>query len=429
MTEAYLHYLWQFQHFDARHLHTTTGDALHILATGMPHRNAGADFQQARVRLAGMEWAGAVEIHVRASDWQRHGHQHDAAYENVILHVVWEEDLPLFRPDGTPLPTLALAGRAPAHTLACYERWLAAPPNALPCGEAFRRASALNKRAMLDAALLERLEQKAETFLDLLKNAQSDWEEALWRWLCRSFGFSLNAEPMQQLAETLPLGVIARHRNQPFAIEALLLGTAGLLPLTDPPDDYTRRLQAEYTFLQKKYKLTPLNAHQWKLLRLRPAGFPGVRLAQVAALLHQEPRLSALLLQENNPERLRNRLRVRQSAYWQQHYVLGKRAGGSVPGLGRQSLESLVINTVVVARVAQALYRGQREDISTAVDLLEQLPAEDHLLTRLWADYGLQCRTAADSQGGIGWQQLYCRPRRCLSCKVGLELLRRQEGA
>ena len=281
---------------------------------------------------------------------------------------------------------------------------------------------------MLDAALLERLRHRAEGFLQVLQETGHDWEQTLWRWLCRGFGFSLNAGPMQQLAEGLPLAVVGKHRNQLLALEALLLGTAGLLP-AGPPDDYAHQLQTEYAFLQKKYRLHPLRAHQWKLLRLRPAGFPGVRLAQLAALLHAEPRLSALLLQENDAENLRKRLGVGQSAYWQQHYILGKKAGCRVPGPGRQSLESLMINAVVVPRVAQALHSGQTEGIEKAVALLEKLPAEDHLTTRLWASYGLKLHNAADSQGGLGWQQLYCQARRCLSCKVGVELLKKEESA
>lgn len=249
MTEDFIHYLWQFQQFDATALQTETGDLVQAISPGKAHQDAGPDFQQARIRINALEWAGTVEIHTRSSGWFRHTHETDAAYKNVILHVVWIHDVPVYRTYGTQVPTLRLQNRTDPAWLDRYQT-LVLSQKALACSNQFLTAFELHKRSMLDRTLIQRLSAKAEKVRQLWEHSQSNWEESTWQILARSLGSPLNAEPLEWLARTVPLRLLHKHRNQPFQVEALLFGCSGLIPAI-PQDAYTLQLQKEADFLLK----------------------------------------------------------------------------------------------------------------------------------------------------------------------------------
>ncbi|AIZ63811.1 hypothetical protein PK28_09125 [Hymenobacter sp. DG25B] len=429
MREDFLHYVWQQQYFDKQALRTHTGEEVTVLHPGFHNTDAGPDFLNARLQLGEVEWNGAVEIHLRASDWRRHQHQTDARYDQVILHVVLTDDQPVLRTDGTPIPTVALAGRIPLDMLHTYQQLQAAPPATLPCAPFLPRIPDITRISMVDRALLERMERKAATVQLLHQQLDNDWEATAWHVLAAGFGFRKNTEPLARLAKALPLRVLRRHRHNLLQTEALLFGQAGFLSATenntdDLADEYVQKLVTEYEFLRHKYALenTGLQEHEWNFLRMRPANFPTVRLAQLAALLHARPLLFDALLSAQNVAALEQFFSAKSSAYWHTHYRPGR--AGNVPALGRSSMHLLIINVVVPLRVAYARTVDQAEQVEAALHLLTQLPAEKNHILALYEGLPFTQRTAADSQGLLMLATAYCQPLRCVECAIGSRILR-----
>ncbi|MEZ0539446.1 DUF2851 family protein [Fibrella arboris] len=424
--EAFLYFIWQFQYVANEKLITTTGEPVEVIHPGIRNHNAGPDFLNARLRIAGVEWVGTVEAHVKTSDWLLHFHQHDPAYDNVILHIVWQHDAPVSRPDGSLLPTLELAPYTPGTLLTRYEA-LSRGTDVIPCAGQFRMVKPLRQTAMLDTALMQRLERKADAVKSVYEATNQDWEETTYRLLATYLGSKVNADPMDQLARAVPVKLLQKHRDNLLQLEALLFGTAGLLPEADSQDGgYVATLRREYQFLAVKYALTDrqLPAHIWKWGRLRPAGFPTMRLAQLARLVQENGSLFSTLTGTAHAEALIQSLRITPSLYWQTHYRFGNEANKVSASLGEMTIEALLINTAVPLLAAYAKYKDVPDLLDRAMTLLEQLPAEDNQLTRRWDSIGLSVRNAFDSQGAIELHNEFCLPRRCLSCQIGIALVR-----
>ncbi|SHK80898.1 DUF2851 family protein [Hymenobacter psychrotolerans] len=429
MQEDFLHYVWQHQYFDKAGLHTTGGEQITVLKPGMRNADAGPDFLNARLQLGEVEWNGAVEIHIRASDWHRHHHQHDPKYDQVVLHVVYEADQPVRRLDGSEVPALALAPRLAPELLRTYERLMAVPVLAevLPCVPLLGGVPDITRISMAERALLERVEQKAAVVAELHQQLGQDWEATAYHALAAAFGFQKNSEPLARLAKALPLAIVRRHRHDARQLEALLFGQAGFLAETEETrtDAYLTGLRQEFEFLRHKYSLhgTALAAHEWNFLRMRPANFPPVRLAQLAAVLHARPALFDALLSAADVPTLLRFFQAPVAEYWRGHYRPG--VPGKVPALGKSSMQVLITNVVVPLRVAYARHVGQPELVESAVALLSQLPAEHNSLTDAYAAQGFEHRTAADSQGLLALHRGYCAPRRCMQCAIGSRILQR----
>ena len=430
MPESFLYFIWQYQYFNKTGLTTTDGEVVQVLHTGFRNYDAGPDFTHARLLINEVEWVGTVEMHRRTSDWLSHRHQHDRAYDNVILHVVWQDDRPtsghrVDRINGTPLPTLELS---PLTDVALLDRYYALNDSMdiIPCAGQFRSVSPLRLTSMLDKAMLQRLERKATAVRRMFEQTNGDWEETAYRMLAVNMGFKVNADPMEQLSRAVPLKAILKHRDALHQVEALLFGTAGLLNL-DESDEYIAMLQREYRFLAVKYSLADrqVEAHAWKWGRLRPANFPTLRLAQLARLLTNQGSLFSLFAGTTDTERLLAVLQVQPSAYWQSHYRFGKTTDKAAPALGQTSAENIVVNTVVPLLAAYAHHRGEPAYIDRAISLLEQLPAEKNHLIDKWNTLGLGIRTAFDSQAAIELHNEFCAVKKCLSCQIGAELLKK----
>ncbi|WP_303311355.1 DUF2851 family protein [Hymenobacter sp. BT730] len=429
MREDFLHYVWQQQYFDKQALLTETGEEVTVLRPGFHNKEAGPDFLNARLQLGEVEWNGAVEIHIRASDWHRHQHQTDARYDQVILHVVLIADKPVLRTDGTPIPTLALASRIPQELLHTYQQLQATPPIALPCAPFLSQIPDITRISMVERTLLERMERKADTVQQLHQQLDNDWEATAWHVLAAGFGFRKNSEQLARLAKVLPLRILRRHRGNLLQTEALLFGQAGFLSTSGEQsgileDDYVQTLRREYEFLRHKYTLaeTALQEHEWNFLRMRPANFPTVRLAQLAALLHARPLLFDALLSAQNVAALEQFFSTRSSEYWRTHYRPGR--AGKVPILGYSSIHLLITNVVVPLRVAYARSIGQTEQVEAALHLLTELPAEQNHILAIYDGLPFTHRTAADSQGLLMLSSAYCQPRRCVECAIGSRILR-----
>lgn len=427
MLEDFLHYVWQHQYFDKTNLQTEDGQPITVLRPGQRNPDAGPDFLNARLQLGEVEWNGAVEIHIRASDWFRHQHQTDLKYDQVVLHVVYTADQEVCRTNGSVVPALALSSRVASHLLATYEQLREQPPEAvLPCAPLLSQVSELTRTMMTGRTLMERVEHKADLITALHQQQGQDWEATTWHALAAAFGFQKNAEPMARLAKALPLPVVRRHRHDARQLAALVFGQAGFLEEAEPTDAYLQDLRQEFAFLRHKYNLsgTALAAHDWNFLRLRPANFPTVRLAQLTGLLHARPTLFDALLSARDIRALEQFFATPLPEYWQTHYPPGK--AGRVAVLGRSSVHLLVTNLVVPLRVAYARYLGNLELVEAAISLLGQLPAEQNHILEAYEAAGFRNASAADSQGLLALQRGYCAPRQCVRCAIGGSILRQR---
>ncbi|MFZ2905394.1 MAG: DUF2851 family protein [Cyclobacteriaceae bacterium] len=420
MTESFLHYIWQFQYFEKADLATSAGERLTVFQPGFRNAHAGPDFSEAKIKIDNLEWRGSVEIHINASGWNDHRHGDDQAYENVVLHVVWENDKPIKRTDGTVMPTLELKSRVNPDLWNHYKK-LFTSVESIPCSNHWPKISALVKLSMLEKTVVQRLELKAQGVMDILVKNNNDWEETCYQLLFKNFGFKVNADPMVQLAHSLPFKVLMKH---PAQLEALLFGQAGFLEKAKA-DEYVIELKREYDLLKKKYNLTSkmMNEAQWRFLRLRPGNFPTVRLAQLAALFAHRKNMFSEIIEADSYRRIVDLLDTDQSRYWQQHYRFGKQSKTKVPGIGKSSIDNIVINTVAPLLTAYGKIHDDVLFVERAVEWLQNIPAENNKITRAWAGIGHNVTSAFDSQGLIELYNTYCLKRKCLECAVGSAII------
>jgi hypothetical protein len=425
MSEDFIYFLWQFQYFRNTDLRTVEGESLRIIHPGYRNPDAGPDFTQARLFVGEVEWVGTVEAHVRAADWLLHRHQFDRAYDNVILHIVWDKDpIALKRSDGSAIPTLCLSERADQTLLQRYQTLLAVW-GTIPCAKQVAGVEPLRRTAMFDKALLQRLERKAAGVTALFHSTDQDWEETTYQLLAAAFGFQVNTETFGQLSRQVPLKTLQKHRDNLTQMEAMLFGTAGLLN-DEKPDEYETELQREYRFLAAKYLLTTkkLPSYAWKWAKLRPANFPTLRLEQFATLLTFKNSLFSVLIETADSPTLLRHLQVTPSVYWQTHYRFGKESDKVLATLGRTAAENLIINAIVPLLTAYSHHKDLPEYRERAIALLEQLPAENNRVTRIWQELTIPIRTAFDAQASIELYKNYCQPKKCLSCQIGVRLLK-----
>ncbi len=424
MQESFLHYVWQFQYFDKRELKTTQGDPIEIFYQGIGNGNSGPDFLNAKVRIGTIDWAGNIEIHTKASAWYEHGHHVDAAYGNVVLHVVWNSDKEVFREDGTLMPTLELQGRVDRSLIERYRK-LVENPGTIPCSKTFAEVNDVVKFSMLDKALMQRLEQKAGQILQLAKASTYDWEEVTYQIMGRNFGFKINYDPFFQLVNAVPHKTLLKHSDNLVAMEAILFGQAGFLEF-GLKDEYFKVLQREYKVLSAKYGLTQykLNQAMWRFLRLRPANFPTVRIAQFSALYFNANNLFAKLMEATSEGQLNELFAVDPSAYWHSHYRFGRATVRSISKMGKESVDNLIINSVAPLLVAYGKYSDNQALIDRAVSFLQKVPAEKNKITRIWDTMGCHSKSAFDSQALIELHNNFCAKRKCLSCNIGVEVLK-----
>ncbi len=390
----------------------------------MYNTNAGPDFSDAKIHVGLLDWIGSVEIHIKASEWNQHKHDLDNAYENVILHVVWQEDKKILRRDGSELPTLVLENRVDEGLISQFKK-LVNTSSAIPCKNWFVDVAPITKLSMMERVLLQRLQSKASLVQEFLQKNNGDWEETIYQVLAKNFGFKVNADPFLQLARALPYKVILKHANQLLQVEALLFGQAGML-VTKSKDEYVLELFREFEFLKKKYSLEQgtLDFSQWKFLRLRPANFPTLRIAQFASLLVNSKNLFSRVIESETYESLIGIFKAEQSSYWQKHYRFGKPAKDVVDAFGDSSIHNVLINSVAPLLVAYGKERDDDRYIERAMNILQRLPAEKNKITSLWQDLGYKVNSSFDSQALIELYNNFCQKRNCLNCAMGSAILK-----
>ena len=421
MNEKLLQFIWQFQHFNRKALQTTQGELLLIEKPGLWNHHQGPDFSEAMIRIGKTKWVGNIELHLRSSDWYKHRHESDKNYTNIILHVVWELDDPVYDVNNNEVPTLLIQPLIPKLLLERYSQMMETKVD-IPCRSflpVLYNLAWLSWKEMLAA---ERLERKSTYILSLVKQAQNHWEEVCWWLLAANFGVKVNADLFGFVARSIPLQFLLKHKNQVQQLEAVLLGQANLLSgkLTE---DYPIMLQREYRFLKRKYQLQPINK-QPAFLRMRPAAFPTVRLAQLAMLLNQSNPFFSLIKEIKDIKKIQEMFSITANDYWHYHYRFDEITEYQPKHLGKQMAENIMINTVIPLLFSYGLYTNEETFKEKAVQWLYELPAEQNQITREWKQSGISLRSALDSQALIELTNHYCINKRCLDCAIGNKILK-----
>lgn len=424
MKEEFLHFLWKNRLFEPLQPTTSGGEAVEVIHTGRHNIHAGPDFFDARIRIDQTYWAGNVEIHLRASDWNRHGHQADPLYNNTILHVVAENDVMIQNSAGSTIPTIEIG----------WPLWIEYRYKALMqqhdwvnCASQLNKIDPFRIRFFLNGLAIERLQKKIGSIERLLEVSQGDWSETFYLFLARSYGFRQNGDPFEMLARSLPLQVLHKHKDRLFQLEALLFGQAGLLSDSLLHGEYPLALKKEYEFLSVKYGLRPVAGHLWKFMRMHPLNFPTIRIAQFAGVLHGSHTLFSTVIKMESVAGYRSVFRAETSAYWDNHYTFLKESGCQKKGMGEDSFRLILVNVLVPFLFLYGERNNKQELKEHALKMMEELPAENNTLLRHWSAAGIQAFNALESQALIHLHHEYCEPRRCLECTIGHKLIMHSE--
>ena len=420
--EQLLHYVWKHKILPLKELRTSTGQLVEIIDAGLSNPHAGPDFFNAKIKLDGVLWVGNVEIHHQSSDWYRHGHDADRAYDSVILHVASSIDTEVVRSNGLPIPQLQLD--CPESLKQNYKELLVTDSYP-PCYRVIPSLPSFTVHSWMSALQVERMEQKSTQLSERLKLCNNHWEDAFFITLARNFGFGVNGEAFEYWAKRVPLRAVDKHRDNLFQVEALFFGQAGILEDPDG-DEYYLKLKREYQYLAHKFQLSPMDASIWRFLRLRPNNFPHIRIAQLACLYYREYNLLSKLMELETLKEIRDLLRGGASEYWLTHYSFGGLSPAYPKTLSDSSLDLLIINTVVTFLYAYGMHRGNDTLCARALNFLEILKPENNYIIRLWKQCGLTAQHAGDSQALIQLKKEYCDKKKCLYCRFGYEYLKRR---
>lgn len=422
MTEEFLHHIWKFRLFDQLELVSTNNERIEIVKAGEHNSDAGPDFFNAKIKVGETLWAGNVEVHINASDWKKHRHQRDKAYDNIILHVVNNADEKLFRSSGEEIPTIEIKDRVNGKLYENY-RYFKTAPDWIPCAKQISSVPSLIINSTIDKLLPERLERKSQAIINSLELNNNNWEETFYQLMARNFGFKTNAEPFELLAKSLPSTVLAKHKNSLLQVEALLFGQAGMLN-AHLEDKYAITLQNEYVFLKQKFRLQPIERHLWKFLRLRPLNFPSVRIAQFANLVFHSSHLFSKMLEAAELSGLRTLLDVSVSEYWETHYNFDKQTAKKPKRLGDEGVNNILINTIVPFLFVYGKRKGEERYVERALLFLEGIPGEHNAITGAWEELQLPVKTAYSTQALLQLKNEYCNQKKCLSCNIGNYLIK-----
>lgn len=434
LSEKLLQYVWLHRAFNTHDLRTTKGESITIISPGTWNRNAGPDFLDARIQVENTLLAGNIELHLKASDWIKHGHDNNNHYKNLILHVVHESDLN--EEDLLPhyVPAVELQGRIPGILLERYTNLMQHDGNILCAGQ-LNMVDDLTWLSWKDRLLVERWQQKTTLFSQWMDENQNNWEETFYKALARNFGVPVNGDAFESLSTSLPLKIVTLHKHNIMQTEALLFGQAGML--TEKfREEYPQKLQQEYQFLQKKYQLTPVKPHLWKWMRMRPSAFPSIRIAQFAALIHQSSHLFSKILETSEVKSIYQMFDVSAPDYWDNHYHFIKhnekaKEGQTTPkrkkNLGKNMVENILINTICPILAMYDRFQLNGNYLDRAFQWMRTLPCENNRYTREWEKINIPNSSAWDSQALLHLTKNYCMGKRCLDCSVGNKILRNKK--
>ncbi len=421
MTEEFLHFLWGNRLCYQAGLKTVSGQAFEIIHPGIPNSDAGPDFFNAKIKIENTLWAGNVEIHIREKDWIAHGHNKDAAYDNVILHVVQESHGLTLNSKGQGIPVWPM--RYDDKLLYNYNNLLG-KSSFIACENQLSQISEFEMSQWLERVLIEKIERKSEDIRRYLTHTNNNWSEVFYILLARNFGFGVNGEPFERLARITPYKILLKHTDSLFQLEALLLGQAGLLMHVEVEDDYVKKLNKEYVFLAHKYNLKKLDTHLWRFLRLRPANFPTIRIAQFAMLIHKYHGQFDDIINSPALTRMEDMFRIGTSEYWTEHYRPSKLSKNHTKKIiGVSSARLIIANSIVPYIYMYAVSKNDEELQEKALDILSQLPPEKNSIVKQWGEKVFIAKDEAQAQSLIFLKNYYCNHKKCLSCRIGRKVI------
>lgn len=421
MNEAFLQYIWQYALFQPDQLKDTAGRSLLIIHPGRLNKDEGPDFSNARIRIGGVEWIGNIEIHIRSSDWKRHHHEHHPLYQNIILHVVWEnEELPSWG----NFSTLEIRPFVRQEILEKYGK-LFSSHSPILCASMLHQVPDFRIKDWFGSLLIQRWQQKTKDWQRLFVSLEYNWRSLLYIKLAENFGFKVNAQPMRLLAQSVPLSIVEKLTDDPRMIAALYFGMSGLLP-QDHDHPYVQRLTQDYLFLSRRFDLQSLSL-PWKFMRLRPGNFPTVRIAQFAALMGTYHTFSGRVFSVHNTREAYALFDLKTDEFWDNHFHFQKESRqNEKKTLGKDSIQNIMINTIAPFLF---FYGRTMEDESLkdkALSLIENVSAERNYIIRMWKQGGLHPGSAAESQALLQLFNEYCLAKRCLECRIGNYILSAQ---
>lgn len=415
MPENFLHYIWMNRLYYPIGIQSDGGENVEIINPGQRNSDAGPDFFNAQIKIGDTLWAGNVEIHTTSDEWYSHRHEHDAAYDNVILHVVGESTgREIVTSKGRRVPEIAL--KYPQDIVDRYENINLAHEQ-IKCGRYLKGLDKMTRDAWIDRLLTERFEDRNERVERLLEEHEGDWEQVFFSLIARAMGFKVNAEPMEHLARITPVKILIKH-NDTLQTEALLIGQAGMLP-KEAEDEYTKELKREYEFLKSKFGLTPMDASEWKLLRLRPVNFPIIRLSQLAAIVRKTLGNFENVFKTLDIDNLMDTLDVSASEYWDTHYALGKETARKTKSLGKASRRLVVINAIIPYLFSHARRYGKEREQTNIMKMLSFIPMEKNSQIEQWQSLGIDPLHEGEAQALLLLHKKYCMKGKCLTCRFG----------
>lgn len=416
-----MQYVWKHRLWRSEDMVTNTGKKVRVVDPGLLNTDAGPDFFNAKIEIDGHMWVGNVEMHYRATDWKRHRHDSDKAYDSVILHVVAKDDAPVRRTNGELIPQLVL--EVSPQFNADYASLVGATIE-VPCATKIKQVPHLTIVEWVEGLAFERLHGKVERIHQLLDSFNGSWEDVCYVTLARNFGFGINNDAFERLARRTPLRLLGKHSDSVLQIEALLFGQAGMLDAQKPGmNSYYNQLCTEYAFLSNKFQLTPMEKESWKLFRIRPQNFPYRRIAMLAQFIEGGFRMMNRILEAEGEKEMRALFEVELSGYWTKHYTFGKPNERATATLSRSSIDIILINTVAPLLYAYGELTGNYEMTDKAIKLLEDLRAESNSIVSHFVAYGIDCPDALTSQALVQLKREYCDARKCIYCKIGHHLL------
>lgn len=419
MNEEFLSFIWKYGLYEYGNFYSE-GEKIEIIHPGDHNRDSGPDFFNAKIKIGDTIWVGNAEIHVKASDWNRHNHDQNSAFDNVILHITYNNDIQIYTSKALKVPAIEL--RFNQHYLENYN-FLMTDQQWIPCSDQLKKIDPFIVSSWLSKVGVERLESRIEPIKENLAETTNNWEEAFYRQMTRSFGFHVNSYPFEALAKATPYITIKKHAHDILQLEALLFGQAGFLGNDYSDDTYYNKLKTEYQFIKTKYTLHPMDVHLWKFMRLRPVNFPTVRIAQLAALIHRDPTLFSLLFDAKKLSSIYQILIGDLSDYWNTHFTFGNESKFRRKTLGVESAKIIAINTIVPFFFVYGKMMGNTDIQDRAMQFLELIEPEENSEIRNWKKVGILPKNAFDSQALLQLKSGYCSKRRCLECGIGSRII------
>ncbi len=421
MTEEFIHYIWKFRLL-SNELTLTNGDYLQVINQGVHNKDAGPDFMNAKIKINEVIWVGNIEIHLNSSDWFEHKHNNDKSYDNIILHVVFNNNAEIKRQNGELIPTLEIANK---FDLSIYKNYqdIIKSKNWIPCEKHFKQIVSTFFNLWLERIVVERLERKVDNLRIRFNYNKKNWEQTYYELIARNFGFKLNSEPFELLAKSLPISCLAKHINDEFQINAFILGQSGLLNKKFN-DIYPQNLSREFNFLKNKYNLNPLPSHIWRFLRIRPNNFPTIRLSQFAQLIFKSRKLFSKTMEAEDYNDIKQLFKIKAASYFDNHYIFDEEISVfKEKHLGNSAIDTLIINVVIPILFLYSFEKDEQKYRNKALRILENINPEFNSIIKKWDKIGFKAKNAMQSQALLELTENYCFKKKCLDCAIGIKIL------